>query len=95
VTVVDDAGNPVDGALTVAEADPALGELNPFFDMPVSGGKGGFHAQQGLRYTFTAPPNGPWIVSSVSVGGKTAPTPGAFFTFDQPSTEIRVILKRR
>lgn len=95
LTVVDDGGNPVDGALTVAEADPALGELNPFFDVSVSGGKGGFHAQQGLRYNITAPANGPWMVSSVSVGGKPAPSPGAFFSFDQPSTEIRVILKRR
>ena len=92
--VIDEAGRPVDVPLTIAEADPSLGELNPFFEVPVTGGKGGFHADRGLKYHVAAPTNGPWAVSTVTVAGKSAPAPG-FLTFDQESTEMTVTLKRR
>jgi len=96
VKVVDGQARPVEVALTVTEADPAAGELNPFFELSVSGGTARFHADPGLKYHFTLPPDSPWALESVTAEGKPAPLPpGSFLTFDRASNEIRLVVRKR
>ena len=96
LTVVDEQARPVDVALIVAEADPAAGELNPFFELPVTGGTARFRADAGLKYHFTLPPNSPWALESVAAEGKPAsPAAGSFLTFDRASNEIRLTVRKR